>query len=204
MGINRSFNIAIAGIIVLFTGTVFIGCGPKMPPSPEKIMLQEYKGAPDWVVRGCSSYWKADDPNKEICGVGAVGGVKNPEIARESALIRARADIARKIQVTITSLLKDYQATTTGEDHFGTDTVDEQHIEIISKQVSDMNLSGTELVDSWVSDNGTYYVLVALHEEKFKDSINRGDFSEGLKKVIIDRADKAFDDLDKNIENQTK
>ena len=137
-----------------------------------------------------------------MIGVGAVGGVQNPEIAR--TLPWARADIARKIQVTITSLLKDYQATTTGKDHFGTDAVDEQHIEIISKQVSDMNLSGTEMVDSWVSDNGTDYVLVALHAEKFKESIYRGDFSEGLKEAIIDRADKAFDDLDKNIENQTK
>ena len=105
-------------------------------------------------------------------------------MARESALLRARADIARKIQVTITSLLKDYQATTTEKDHFGTDTADKQRIEIISKQVSDMNLSGTELVDSWVSDNGTYYVLVALHKEKFKDSINRGDFSEKLRKQL--------------------
>ena len=54
MGINRSFNMVKVGIIALCAGAVLLGCGPKIPPSPEKVMLQEYKGAPDWVTRGAA------------------------------------------------------------------------------------------------------------------------------------------------------
>jgi hypothetical protein len=56
-------------------------------------------------------------------------------------------------------------------------------------------------VDSWISDNGTYYVLVALDTERFKGSIHKmDDLSGELKTTIIEKADQAFEDLGKNIE----
>ena len=202
MGTNQLFNTVMVCAIVLFIAVALAGCALKASPAPGKDMQSELKGAPDWVVKGCSTYWKAAAERSMICGVGSSDGTRNPTTARESATGRARADIAKKIRVTVTSIVKDYQATTTGGAHYGTDADDEQHIESITREITDMNLPGTEMVDSWISDNGTYYVLVALDAEKFKDSINKmDDLSGKIKNAIVERADQAFEDLEKNIGN---
>lgn len=190
-------TILMLSFIAFCSGALLTGCGTKVPPGHEAVMRTEYQGAPDWVMRGCSTYWNAADARRMICGVGASDGTLNPTMARESATGRARADIAKKIRVTVTSILKDYQATTTGGAHYGTDADDEQHIESITKEITDMNLPGTEMVDSWISDNGTYYVLVALDVEKFKDSIHKTDDLSGkLKNAIFERVDQALENLE--------
>jgi hypothetical protein len=204
MRINRLINFSIICLIIFALASI-AGCGKKVPPAPENVMNNEFKGAPDWVVKGCNGYWKPDEAKKMICGVGSVGGTRNPALAREAAIGRARADLARKIQVSLNSMLKDYQATTTGGANYGTDAADEQHIESITKQITSMNLSGTELIDSWISENGTYYVLIALDAEKFKDSINKmGNLNENLRKAIVERADKAFEELNTVIKEKNQ
>jgi len=187
--------IAVAGIVA--------GCAHKVPPSPDELMRKELQGAPEWVVKGCNSYWKAEEGKKMICGVGSFSGTSNPTLAREAAIARARTDIAQKLQLNVNYILKDYQATTTGGARFGTDVADEQHIEAISKQVSDANLTGSELVDTWISEIGTYYTLVALDAKKFKDTVSRmGSLSEPMRKAIVERADKLFEELERTSEGK--
>ena len=191
MGTNQLFNTVMVCAIVLFIAVALAGCALKASPAPGKDMQSELKGAPDWVVKGCSTYWKAAAERRMICGVGAYDGKRNPTMAREIAIGRARADIAKKIQVAVTSTLKDYQATTTGGEGYGTIAADEQYIESISKEITDMNLTGTEMVDSWISENGTFYVLVAMDSEKFVGNINKMTNLPGeLRNSIINRSEK--------------
>jgi hypothetical protein len=198
-------TVSISIVVGLICGIVEGCAGKSVPPKPETVMSNEFDGAPAWIVKGCNACWKDGEGKKMICGVGSVGGTRNPAIAREAAIARARTDIARKLQVNIGAMLKDYQATTTGGENFGTEASDEQHIVDISKQVTDMSLKGTELIDSWVSRNGTFYALVAMDENKFKDSINKmGNLSESLRKAIIQRSDRAFTDLDTTIEQKNQ
>ena len=202
MSLSRFRSMVVGCLILFLAGGIWGGCAKKVPPSPDELMRKELKGAPEWVAKGCNSYWKAEEGKKMICGVGSVSGTSNPTLAREAAIGRARADIARKLQINVNSILKDYQATTTGGALFGTAAADEQHIEIISKQVTDANLTGSELVDAWISETGTYYALVALDAKKFKDTVSRmGSLSEPLRKAIIERADKSFEELERTIEN---
>jgi hypothetical protein len=64
-----------------------------------------------------------------------------------------------------------------------------------------MSLSGTEMTDSWISKNGTYYALVALDVEKFEDSVSRmGQLSEQVRRAVVERADATFAELDREIE----
>lgn len=172
------------------------------PEPPGNHIRNEFEGAPDWVVRGCSRYWD-DEDDRKVCGVGSVGSTRNAAMARSGAVARARTEIARTLQVEVESMLKDYQATTTGGQDFGRAAADEQHLEDVSRQITDMSLSGTELIDSWISDSGTFYALVALDLERFKDLVSQMEnLSESVRRAVVQRADEAFRDLDEQLEKR--
>ena len=155
------------------------------------------------MTKGCTAFWGDKKGEKKICGVGSVGGTRNPSLARTAAMARARTEIARSLEVKVQAMLKDYQATTTGGQEFGTGAADEQHVVDVSKQITNTTLSGTELADSWVSANGTFYALVVWDADKFKDSVSQmKNLSESIRKAVIERADKAFEELDTEIQKQ--
>lgn len=154
-------------------------------------------GAPDWVLRGCSAYW-GDDGGARVCGVGSMSGTRNISLARTAAIGRARTEIARSLETKVKAMLKDYQSTTTGGEEFGTAANDEQHIEDVSKQISQTTLSGTTLQDTWVSPyDQTLYVLVAMDYESFNDAVAQmNQLSESVRKAVQERAKASFQELD--------
>ena len=158
----------------------------------------EFAGAPAWVVQGCSAYW-GDDGGARVCGVGSMGGTKNIGLARTAAIGRARTEIARSLQTKVKAMLKDYQATTTGGEEFGTAAADEQYIEDVSKQISSMDLSGTSLQDTWMSPSGTLYALVALDVDTFNESMaEMKNLSESIRKAVQERAEDSFRELEES------
>ena len=179
------------------------GCAGTRPKPPASVVHQELASAPCWVTKGGGCYFKEAERAKYVCGVGSVGGTRNVGLAREAAMGRARTEIARSLAVRVASMLKDYQATTTGGAEFGTSAADEQHIADVSKQITDMTLSGTEIVDSWISSSGTYYALCRLDVDGFKDTVRRMTaLSESVRQAVVDRADKAFEELDRATNGQ--
>jgi len=158
----------------------------------------EFDGAPKWVLGSSST-------PQQICGVGSAAGSRNVSVMRTSAMGRGRTEIARMLELKVQSMLKDYQATTTGGEEFGTAANDEQHIVDVAKQITDITLSGTEQKESWISDSGTLYILMCADLEKFKNSVNNmSQLSESVRKAVTERADKAFEELSKEIEAQKK
>jgi hypothetical protein len=138
-----------------------------------------------------------------ICGVGSAGGSRNASLMRSTATARARTELARSLQVKVKAMLKDYQATTTGGQDFGTAAADEQHIVDVSKQITDMSLSGTEVEDTWISQSGTFYALVAMDVDKFKNAVSKmNNLSESVRKAVEDRAQKSFEELDEEIDKE--
>ena len=66
-----------------------------------------------------------------------------------------------------------------------------------------MTLSGTELADTWISPNGTFYALVAMDVDKFKGAISKmNNLSETVRKAVEERADKSFGELDDEIDQE--
>lgn len=184
-----------------FAALLLAGCSTT-PTPPKEAIENELSDAPEWVRRGCSTYWKDDEPRR-ICGVGAMGGTRNAALARTGAMTRARTEIARSLQTQVEAMLKDYQATTTGGEAFGLAANDEQHVEDVSRQITEMSLSGTELVDSWISRSGTFYALVSLDVESFQNAVSRMEqLSETVRRAVIERAEEAFDDLDYQLERR--
>ena len=202
MNVNLFVNMI--SIVILVFSLIFInGCATQQVNEPKEIasvMKNEFNGAPDWVTKSCNSYIKDE---KKICGVGSIGGTRNPSLARSAAIGRAKTEISRTLQTKVMAMLKDYQATTTGGQYFGTSASDEQHVVDVSKQITDTTLVGAEINHSWISNNGTYYALVVLNVDKFKDIVNNmKTLPESTRKAIIERANKSFEELDKEIDKQ--
>jgi hypothetical protein len=156
-------------------------------------MQAELAGAPKWVTMGCGAFF--GEQKKVVCGVGGVAGMTNPALARTSAEGRGRTEIARSLKVRVKSMLKDYAATTKGGP--GNKLNNEEHLEDVSKQVTDVTLSGTHLQDTWISNTGSFYALVVLEPEAFRDSLkSMNQLGEAERAAIVERADKAFGELD--------
>lgn len=169
---------------------------------PREALKGEFAGAPDWVIRDCSTYW-GDEAAHVLCGVGSAGGSRNVSLMRTTAIGRGRTELARTLTTRVKAMLKDYAASTTGGQEFGRNANDEQHIVDVSKQITDLSLAGTQHTDSWVSENGTYYALVALDVERFASSVDQmSQLSEAVRAAVVKRADKAFTELDDEIEEE--
>ena len=172
------------------------GCASTGPRPVEGALAGELDGAPQWVTQGCEAYY--GEPKKVICGGGSVGGTRNIAMARTGAMGRARSEIARTLKVRVKTLLKDYMSTVTGGDGFGTAADDEQYIEEVSKQITEATLTGTKLVDSWISPKSTFWALVALDPDSFKGVLgSMQGLDPKVREGVLKRADKAFEELDK-------
>ena len=186
--------ISIVSIVFLM---VLAACG-STDKKTDNAVKNEFDGAPKWVLGSSSTA-------QQICGVGSAAGSRNVSMMRTTAMGRGRTEIARMLELKVQSMLKDYQATTTGGEEFGTAANDEQHVVDVAKQITDLTLSGTEQKESWISDSGTLYMLMCADLEKFKNTVNSmSQLSESVRKAVTERADKAFDELSKEIEAQKK
>jgi hypothetical protein len=105
-----------------------------------------------------------------------------------------------RIKVKVKSMLKDYADVTKGGP--GTKLNNEEYIEDVSKQITDTTLSGTRLQETWISDSGTWYALMVLDTEAFKDSLKAqsNNLDEKTRAAIVERADKAFAEIDQETE----
>lgn len=179
---------------------VAMGCGgAPAKTAPQNAMQAAFAGAPEWVL-GCDSYFEG---KPVVCGVGSVSGTRNPGLAVSAAEGRGRTKIARSLQTQVKSMLKDYQSTTTGGDAFGEASNDEQHIEDVSKQVTKLSLSGTKKKKTWIGPDGTLHVLMVLDVETFKDSLSKmKQLDERVRKAVVERANKAFSELDDEMDKQ--
>jgi len=188
-------------VMVFAVATMMVACGSSdKKNTPKNAMAAEFQDAPQWVLKGGSG------SSKEICSIGSDGSTRNASIARSTAVGRGRTELTRMLNVKVQSMLKDYQATTTGGEEFGSAANDEQHIVDVAKQITDTSLSGTEQKDTWISPNsGTLYALICMDLEKFSSIVNSmSQLSEGIRKAVVERSEKAFEELAKEIEKQNQ
>jgi hypothetical protein len=88
-----------------FVGSALLGCASAPPPPPaaapappQNALRAEMMDptAPPWIRKGCAAFF--GDKKKAVCGVGAIGGMTNPGLARSAAESRGRAEIARSLK----------------------------------------------------------------------------------------------------------
>ncbi len=148
-------------------------------------------GGPEWTNRGGGAF---DAPHgKGFYAVG-IGTSKNPSMRRKQADNRSRVELAKVFNTEVTSLFKDYQSTVSdGEkENF------EENSEEASQVFTDVKLAGVQIVDHWVSADGTEYSLSYLNLDAFGQTIDAVEkLSKRAAAAIKARASAAHDELNK-------
>ena len=115
----------------------------------------EDDGTPAWVTRGSGAFSRGE--TKAFYGVGLANGIRNPALLRQTADNRARSELGKIFDTFSASLMKDYMASTNGEE--------QQVVENAIKTASSVSLKGSEIVDHYVAADGTLYALAKLSLE---------------------------------------
>ncbi len=172
------------------------GCG-KHVMTPDEQIPNEFAGAPNWVLEGCSAYW-GDDGGARLCGVGDAKIGRSMSIARTKATSRARAEISRTLETKVKNMIKDYQEQVAD----GESEMTAEQFSSTTVSLSKSTLNGTSVQNTWVSPTLQLYMLVALDVESFENSVREMDeMSDKLRQFIEARAKKSFTELDEQMEN---
>ena len=145
---------------------------------------------PEWVYRGSGSF--NQDGKPVIAGVGMVGGIKNMPLARDTAGNRARAEIAKILEVYSASLMKDYAASTNA----GGESSEEQHIEQAIKTFAAATLQGVTVPDYWYAPDGTVYARAVLDFSLIPELARASELDAKVRDYVRDNAKKAFAGLE--------
>src|SRR5713226_6550464 len=158
-------------------------------------LLAACSSVPKWVSKG-GGYMSEKD-SKAFYGVGAVTGIRNEPLAKETADNRARADLAKYVDTYTSYLMRDYAASTTAGDF--TKSSEEQNVERALKTFVSANLSGVAVVDRWETNDKsgkTVYSLAKMDLETFKDQVGRmKELNAEARDFVRKNAEKAFERL---------
>ena len=159
------------------------------------LILAACSGTPKWVSKG-GGYMSEKD-QKAFYGVGAVTGIRNEPLAKETADNRARADLAKYIDTYTAYLMRDYAASTTAGDF--TKSSEEQNVERAVKTFVSAHLSGVQVVDRWEKDEKSgkvTYALAKMDLASFKESVSQmKELNETARDFVRKNAERAFDRL---------
>ena len=165
--------------------------------TPDEQLPNDFAGAPEWVLQGCSAYW-GDDGGARLCGVGDAKIGSSMSIARTKATSRARAEISRTLETKVKNMIKDFQEQITD----GESEMTAEQFSSTTVALSKQTLNGTSIQDSWISGTNQLYMLVALDVESFNNSMRDMDeMNDQLRQFIESRARKSFQELDEEMED---
>lgn len=169
---------------------------PESGPLAGELVDAEGEPAPRWVTAP-NTHRRDEEDNKVLCGEGSMAGTRNMSMAQSASAGRARTNLAAQLETRVQSMLKDYQASTSGGAQFGGAANDEQHVVNAAKQVTDTTLSGTEVTDTWISSTSTLHTLVCLNVERFKGIVSSMEqLDEAIRAAVVQRAEAAWAELD--------
>lgn len=185
--------IKILSLLASFSIAIATGCAtsPEQSTSNSRQRTrppeESFAEAPTWVSGDCRAFWeKTDDRRRLVCGVGSAPANRNRVRARETAIARARSEIARSLQVTIENIVR-------LEDHEdGSSDFDS-----IVDQLSSASLRGCRTERVWRSASGEYHALVSLDVTRVQGSVRGAQkLPPATRESIAKRAEDAFAEMD--------
>ncbi|MBJ18379.1 MAG: hypothetical protein CL933_03040 [Deltaproteobacteria bacterium] len=177
------------------TVAAMAGCGAR-EITPDEQLPNQFAGAPEWVLQGCSAYW-GDDGGARVCGVGDAKIGPSMSIARTKATSRARTEISRTLETKVKNMVRDFQEQVAD----GEPGMTAEQFSSTTVSLSKATLNGTSVQQTWVSPASQLYILVALDVEAFENSVREMDeMSQKLRTFIESRAKKSFAELDEEME----
>jgi hypothetical protein len=190
--VSLGVSLGVVALVVVATA----GCGKRVT-TPDEQLPNEFAGAPNWVLEGCSAYW-GDDDGARLCGVGDAKIGRSMSVARTKATSRGRAEISRTLETKVKNMIKDFQEQVAD----GEAEMTAEQFSSTSVSLSKSTLNGTAIQNTWISPTGQLYILVALDIESFENSLREMDeMSSKLRTFIEARARKSFAELDEQMED---
>ena len=139
----------------------------------------------------------SEKDSKAFYGVGAVTGIRNEPLAKETADNRARADLAKYVDTYTSYLMRDYAASTTAGNF--TKSSEEQNVERAVKTFVATHLSGVQVVDRWEKEEKSgkvTYALAKMDLVSFKDNVSQmKELNADTREFVRKNAERAFDRL---------
>ncbi len=171
------------GGLFMFLAVTLISCGSSGPPGSENM-----PNAPGWFIQPP----QAEDA---IYGVG-MAQKQNPTLARQTAIARARQDVAGQVDIKVSSMMKDFMQ----ESGVGENAQALEFTQSVSKQVTDISLKGCKVQEMYPARDGTMYALVVYPLESLREAtLSEAQNQEALYNEF--KAQQGFDALEQAIQN---
>lgn len=123
--------------------------------------------APDWVNEGYQAL--DNDDGRLIHGVGSALKMMDFSLQRSTADDRARSEVARVLSSFLNVVSQDYLATA----GMGDDAVSEQAISRQIENLTNLNLSGAEVIGRWKNEkDGSVWSLAELDLNRVKKLVS--------------------------------
>ena len=149
----------ISVVAILLTAMFFASCASSEEPTQSK--LTERRDIPDFFLN-------PPTPEDQIVGLG-MAKLKDDSLSRDTALARARADIARQVSTTVQSMLTDYAQEAGADDEIQT----VNFIENVTKQIVNIQLNGAVTKKMYAAKDGTWYAMVYYPKEAILKDVNK-------------------------------
>jgi len=178
-------------LCIAMSPAVILSACARQRPDAAVVPSAAPRNSPDWVNRGSGAF---SDAGRVFYGVGLVAGMRNPALARETADARARTEVARILTSYISSLMRDYQASTSDLQR----SEEQQLVEAATRAFTDVNLTGATIVNHWQDPStGTLYALARLDLAATSESLSGvNELSARMRDYIRTNAERAFDRLE--------
>ena len=204
---NISTITRIGAIVMLGAGLLLGGCASQAPMKQRTLnQLVKDGDGPEWLVNAGKAF---SGDKRAFYGVGSAGRIRNSALMRRSAATQARRDIASQFKVYVAAINKQYLADITAGD--GDAHSEEQAVTDTTKELTDATLQGVTIEEYWEHpDQNEAYALARLDLDAFLEKVRNyenakaeyKELSEKVRKRIEKNAEKAFDDLQSELDRQ--
>jgi hypothetical protein len=150
-------------LMILAVGCLLLtGCSKKVKKVDNEALEEEFRHAPAWVLNGYTE--------GSISAVGsAVIGKSGIQFAKTEALAQGRNELARQTSTKVKALVNNFVEQT----GLGDDQMVDRFSKQMTKQITNVTLSGSRQKDMWISPSKELYVLVVMDPAAVKATVKR-------------------------------
>lgn len=183
--------------LLLLLGALFImGCSNSKTVAVQPTAIQQpqsaYSSQPEWILM--------PEVEGATAAVGSARiGKAGLQFARTQALLAARAELARTVEIKVKDLTKNY----TNVVGIGENESVESVATNVSKSVASQTLKGSKQMNVYISPTNELFVLVAIPNSDLKQDIKSNLINELQNEAKLYqefKADQGFKELDAEIE----
>jgi len=181
------------GLSILLVAMLMASCAsaPPPPPAAEPVAEQppERRDLPQFFL---------NPPvyEDQIVGLG-MAKMSSDSVSRQTAVARARTDIAFQMKARVESMLTDYFQ----EAGSGDDVQSIKFVESISKQITDVELSGSVTQEVYAAVDGNWFAMVTYPKTELVSEV--GNFIRNENAAFAEfKADEALRRLDASLDEK--